>query len=365
MLFSLIGLIGLSALLIQILRDGLPYLSTNIIFNYPSRHIDQAGLKSALFGTLWILSLTALISLPIGMGAAIYLEEFAKKNWITNFIEINIGNLAGVPSIVYGLLGLTIFVELLGLGRVVLAGALTMTLLILPIIILSTRESIKAVPNSYREAALALGATKWQMVKRVELAIAFRGFLTGAILDDLILLNYKESLEKNSKNINLFYPNQTSNPYYLEIGWKTAKNSSNIDLPNQNTEWNVTGLELSQSTPVTLNWTNKNNITFKIHYQIDDEYMLQINQEIENNSNKTIEVFPYRLLKRINRPDTINFFILQGILTLFLSQIEFIPILLFSVFIDYFASQKIFLSKSKKIKKKYLLLSLFSNLTLL
>ena len=182
LLFSLIGLIGLSALLIQILRDGLPYLSTNIIFNYPSRHIDQAALKSALFGTLWILSLTALISLPIGMGAAIYLEEFAKKNWITNFIEINIGNLAGVPSIVYGLLGLTIFVELLGLGRVVLAGALTMTLLILPIIILSTRESIKAVPNSYREAALALGATKWQMVKRVVLPIAFPGFLTGAIL---------------------------------------------------------------------------------------------------------------------------------------------------------------------------------------
>ena len=182
LLFSLIGLIGLSALLIQILRDGLPYLSTNIIFNYPSRHIDQAGLKSALFGTLWILSLTALISLPIGMGAAIYLEEFAKKNWITNFIEINIGNLAGGPSIVYGLLGLTIFVELLGLGRVVLAGALTMTLLILPIIILSTRESIKAVPNSYREAALALGATKWQMVKRVVLPIAFPGFLTGAIL---------------------------------------------------------------------------------------------------------------------------------------------------------------------------------------
>ena len=182
LLFSLIGLIGLSALLIQILRDGLPYLSTNIIFNYPSRHIAQAGLKSALFGTLWILSLTALISLPIGMGAAIYLEEFAKKNWITNFIEINIGNLAGVPSIVYGLLGLTIFVELLGLGRVVLAGALTMTLLILPIIILSTRESIKAVPNSYREAALALGATKWQMVKRVVLPIAFPGFLTGAIL---------------------------------------------------------------------------------------------------------------------------------------------------------------------------------------
>ena len=182
LLFSLIGLIGLSALLIQILRDGLPYLTTNLILNYPSRHIDQAGLKSALFGTIWILSLTALFSLPVGMGAAIYLEEFAKKNWITNFIEINVGNLAGVPSIVYGLLGLTIFVELMGLGRVVLAGALTMTLLILPIIILSTRESIKAVPNSYREAALALGATKWQMVKGVVLPIAFPGFLTGSIL---------------------------------------------------------------------------------------------------------------------------------------------------------------------------------------
>ena len=182
LVFSLVGLIGLAALLIQILRDGLPYLTTNLLLNYPSRHIDQAGLKSALFGTIWILSLTALFSFPIGMGAAIYLEEFAKKNWITNFIEINVGNLAGVPSIVYGLLGLTIFVELMGLGRVVLAGALTMTLLILPIIILSTRESIKAVPNSYREAALALGATKWQMVKGVVLPIAFPGFLTGAIL---------------------------------------------------------------------------------------------------------------------------------------------------------------------------------------
>ena len=142
--------------------------------------------------------------------------------------------------------------------------------------------------------------------------------LKGAILDDLVLSNYKESLKENSKHINLLSPEQTSNPYYIEIGWKTfSKNNLNIEFPNLNTTWETTSKLLSPSKPVTLYWTNKDNITFKIHYEVDDDYMFQINQEIENNSNKIIETFPYRLIKRINKPDTINFFILhEGLISL-------------------------------------------------
>ena len=141
--------------------------------------------------------------------------------------------------------------------------------------------------------------------------------LKGAILDDLLLIKYKESLDKRSKNINLFYPDQTANPYYLEIGWKSQNGSSEINLPNAETQWQTSGSTLSPATPVTLQWTNNDNITFKIHYEIDEHYMLQINQEINNNSIKTIKVFPYRVIKRINLPDTINFFILhEGLISL-------------------------------------------------
>jgi len=141
--------------------------------------------------------------------------------------------------------------------------------------------------------------------------------LKGALLDDLILLKYKESLDRHSKNINLFFPDQTANPYFLEIGWKSENSSSEINLPNAKTQWQASGNTLSPATPVTLQWTNNENITFKIHYEIDDHYMLQINQEINNNSIKPIKVFPYRVIKRINFPDTINFFILhEGLISL-------------------------------------------------
>ena len=141
--------------------------------------------------------------------------------------------------------------------------------------------------------------------------------LKGAILDDLILLNYKESLEENSKYINLLSPDQTSNPYYIEVGWKALSNNLNIELPSLDTQWKTSSKLLSSTSPSTLQWTNNANITFKIHFKIDDDYMFQIDQEIENNSIKTIEVFPYRLIKRINRPDTINFFILhEGLISL-------------------------------------------------
>ena len=177
-----IALTGLIALLAEVLIKGLPWVSKNLIVNYPSRHPEQAGLLSALMGTVWVMACTATISIPIGVGAAVYLEEYAPKNWFTKLIEVNISNLAGVPSIVYGLLGLAIFVQILALGRSVLAGALTMSLLILPIIILTSREAIKSIPNTYREAAFALGATRWEVVSNVLLPLAFPGILTGTIL---------------------------------------------------------------------------------------------------------------------------------------------------------------------------------------
>ena len=140
--------------------------------------------------------------------------------------------------------------------------------------------------------------------------------LKGGILDDLILSKYKTSLESSSNNIQLLLPDGTSNPYYIETGWKELKDS-NIDLPNLDTVWETNSPTLSSSSPVTLTWTNKQNITFKINYSIDDEYMFSITQEIINNSNNRIEVFPYRLIKRINTPETINFFILhEGLISL-------------------------------------------------
>ena len=139
----LVAMMGLISLLIQVILQGYEWVTPNLIFNYPSRHPEQAGLWSALIGTLYMMGLTALITVPVGIGAAIYLEEYAPKNWITSFIEINTSNLAGVPSIVYGLLGLSIFVYFLKLERSILAGSLTMSLLILPVLILASREAIK------------------------------------------------------------------------------------------------------------------------------------------------------------------------------------------------------------------------------
>ena len=178
----LIGIAGLIILLARILYEGLPSFSSNLIFNYPSRHAEEAGLRAAIMGTIWLMGLTALFTVPVGVGAAIYLEEYARRNKLTTLIEVNISNLAGVPSIVYGLLGLALFVQLLALGRSVLAGALTMSLLVLPIVILASREAIKTVPLTYRQAAYALGATQWQVIKNVVVPTAFPGMLTGIIL---------------------------------------------------------------------------------------------------------------------------------------------------------------------------------------
>jgi phosphate transport system permease protein len=179
---TLIGIVALAVLLVTLSADGIGRVSWEFITSYPSRFPEQAGIKAALFGTLWMMAFTALFAVPVGIGAAIYLEEFAPRNLLMKVIETNINNLAGVPSIIYGLLGLTIFVRALSLDRSVLAGALTMSLLILPIVIVASREGLRAVPPSIREAALGLGASPWQTVRFQVLPAALPAMLTGIIL---------------------------------------------------------------------------------------------------------------------------------------------------------------------------------------
>jgi phosphate transport system permease protein len=185
LLATLLGLMALAMLLWNVLQDGLPRLNWQFITSFPSRKPEEAGILSALVGSLWLLGLTALIAFPVGVGAGIYLEEYAPDNRLTRLIEINIANLAGVPSIIYGLLGLEIFVRALfpvtG-GRSVLSGALTMSLLILPILIITTREALRAVPDTLRQAGYALGATRWQVIRDQVLPLALPGILTGTIL---------------------------------------------------------------------------------------------------------------------------------------------------------------------------------------
>ncbi len=177
-----LGVVLLAILLIDIMRQGMGRLSLEFLGNYPSRFPERAGIKSALYGTIWTVGFTGLLSFPLGVGAAIYLEEYAPRNWFTRVIETNIANLAGVPSIVYGVLGLAVFVRAMALGRSVLAGAATLALLILPIVIISSQEAIRAVPPSIKEAGLGIGATQWQTLRHLVLPIAFPGILTGMIL---------------------------------------------------------------------------------------------------------------------------------------------------------------------------------------
>ena len=178
----MVGIVGLIILLTQIIITGASWLDWQFITSYPSRRPELAGIRSAMMGTIWVIALTAAFTVPIGVAAAIYLEEYAPRNWLTGVIEVNISNLAGVPSIVYGLLGWALFVQLMSLGRVVLAGAMTLSLLVLPIVILASREAIRAVPNEYRLGAFALGADQWQVIKGTVLPSAMPGILTGTIL---------------------------------------------------------------------------------------------------------------------------------------------------------------------------------------
>ncbi|TVX92344.1 phosphate ABC transporter permease PstA [Paenibacillus agilis] len=179
---TMFGIVALSALIITIITDGIARLNPDLFTNYPSRRASASGMKSAIVGSLYMLCLMAPISFVLGVGAAIYLEEYAPKNRFTRLIQLNISTLAGVPSIVYGILGLAIFVRTFGLERSLLSGALTMTLLVLPIIIVASQEAIRAVPRARRDASFALGATKWQTVSRSVLPSAISAIMTGVIL---------------------------------------------------------------------------------------------------------------------------------------------------------------------------------------
>jgi phosphate transport system permease protein len=179
---TVFGLFMLVVLLADLIGDGVGRLSWDFVRSFPSRFADRAGVLPALVGSAWILLLTAAIAFPLGVGTAIWLEEYAPNNRLRRIVQLNISNLAAVPSIVYGILGLAVFVRFFGFGRSLLAGATTLALLILPVIIIAAQEAIRAVPASIRFGAYALGATRWQVTRRQVLPQAFPGILTGTIL---------------------------------------------------------------------------------------------------------------------------------------------------------------------------------------
>lgn len=179
---TLFSLFILAILFIRIFTQGFEHLSLDFLTNFASRKPEEAGIKAAIFGTVWLMAITAPVSIFLGVGCAIYLEMYAKKNKFTRFIQTNISNLAGVPSIVFGLLGLTVFVRMFEMGRSILAGGLTMSLLILPIIVVASQEAIRAVPRELQEAAYGMGASKWQTIRTVLLPAALPGIMTGSIL---------------------------------------------------------------------------------------------------------------------------------------------------------------------------------------
>jgi len=182
LLALVVALGALATLLLDVLLDGAGRLTWRFLTSFPSRKPEEAGVLAALVGTASLMLLTTVLALPVGVGAAIYLEEYARKGWLSRLIELNIANLAGVPSIIYGLLGLELFVRAMRLDRSLLAGALTMALLVLPILIISSREALRVVPPSIREASYALGASRWQTIRHQVLPLAFPGILTGSIL---------------------------------------------------------------------------------------------------------------------------------------------------------------------------------------
>jgi len=177
-----VGVSTLLALLIDVSRIGVPRVSIDFLTDLPSRFPERAGAMPAIMGSLWVIGVTIMFAVPVGVGAAVYLEEYAEPGRLSRLIEVNISNLAGVPSVVYGLLGLAVFVRIFAFGRSVLAGGLTLGLLVLPVVITASREAIRAVPPSIREGALAVGATRWQTTARQVLPAALPGIMTGVIL---------------------------------------------------------------------------------------------------------------------------------------------------------------------------------------
>lgn len=182
LLALMVGLLTLLILFVDLILDGYPRFNLDFLSNYPSRHAERAGLLSAWVGSMLVMVVTFISAVPMGVAAGIYLEEYAPKNWFSDLIEINVTNLAGVPSIIYGLLALGLFVYILDLGQSILTAGLTLGLLILPIVIVATREAIRGIPVAIREAAYAVGATKWQVMYHHVMQYSFGGILTGVII---------------------------------------------------------------------------------------------------------------------------------------------------------------------------------------
>jgi len=182
LLALMVGVLTFAALFVDMAIDGIPRLNADFFTSYPSRHASQAGILTAWVGSCLVMLVTAFFAVPLGVGAGLYLEEYAPKNWLTDVIEINITNLAGVPSIVYGLLALGLFVYQFGLGQSILAAGLTLALLILPVVIVATRESIRSIPQGIREGAYALGGTQWQVCQDHIVPYSMPGILTGVII---------------------------------------------------------------------------------------------------------------------------------------------------------------------------------------
>ncbi len=179
---TVFGLVVLITLIVDVVMQGAQWLGWDFLTRFPSRIPERAGIKSAIVGSIWMILLTAGISVPIGVASALYLEEYAPRGWFLKLIQININNLAGIPSVVYGILGLVLFVRFFALGRSLLAGALTMALLILPIIVISAQEALRAIPSGIRESAFALGATRRQVVWSHLLPMSAPSIMTGVIL---------------------------------------------------------------------------------------------------------------------------------------------------------------------------------------
>ncbi len=182
LLATMASIAVLLALLVDLFVDGAGWIRPHLLTDYGSFRPERAGARAALVGTLWLMITIAVITVPLGIGGALYLEEFAPRNRLTRAIETNIANLAGVPSVVYGLLGLGVFVQAMNMGRILLAGAMTLSLLVLPVVIIASREALRAVPLGIREGAFALGATRWEVVRRQVLPAAVPGMMTGTIL---------------------------------------------------------------------------------------------------------------------------------------------------------------------------------------
>jgi phosphate transport system permease protein len=179
---TFLSVLVLAVLVVDVLGDGIGRLSFDFLISYPSRFAERAGILGGLTGSISLMLIVAVLAFPLGVGAAVYLEEFAPDNRFTRLMEVNISNLAGVPSVVYGLLGAALFVSIIGFGRSLLSGALTLTLLVLPVIIVASRESMRSVPRALRDAGLALGATRWEVTRREILPAALPGIMTGTIL---------------------------------------------------------------------------------------------------------------------------------------------------------------------------------------